>query len=1236
MKELKRFFSLLLIAAMLVGILPAAAFAATNTFISNGSSDYSILLPNNASEELQFAAGELNAFLNEIEGVMLPIVSDANGASASGKWISIGNTTLFSASGNSTSGLKAEASVVKTYNNSILLYGGSEVGATYAVYDLLGILFSLTFYTPDFYTYTANATVTLGTLNQTRTPAVDYRSNGRYLTWFTDKQAQRRMRSSMFDDYMDNLGHSYYSLLPPSQYYSTHPEWYSNYDPATSNPQADWQLCLSNSSMRTQLIANVKAKLAADRANGRTYQYFAVGQNDGGGFCTCSSCRSLNLQYSTSATSYSGAQLALLNEIADACSSEYPDVIFYMLAYTQYSDQAPTRNITAHSNVGVMLAPIDAQTTYSYFGNSGTSAYNNGRVSNNITQWNNVCSHLMMWGYGAQFGDALCPMNTFDSLSGNASGYNQYGFEVVFEQGNPTVLPYFETMKNYLECKAFYDGSINTATEIANFISAYYGAASSAMSDYYNAFIANIRSFEAKGFRYKSFVAGQYLNGPDYYSPMLSTSNYTKSYVDQCKGYFDTAYAALANAYGAGTETYNTYKKHVDLEYFGVLLQYLRLYRSQLTAAQGAEMTRQIIEIIVENQITAISTSEIQTWIDAFNITPEGIDFYFFEPTDSGAPCTFAPFTGTVGNQSFSGVKVTSNAYQPHFRLTAKGAQYVQSIAQEENYDTVRIHAYAILYDNAFVMNNAHYIGSGYWTTFDVNAEDLTQSFDFWSQSQGNSEVYLWFEFLHSAPVTAASFSGSGCTFSDVSTCVVSVASNAYQPKFYFTAAGVQKAKDYATENSYDTLRITATYSGTNCLVLNNAAWIGNGETKSLEIPISDLSTAFEFWSQSESATAITMTFEFLTHQHSYTAVVTAPTCTAQGYTTYTCTCGDSYIDNYVAALGHNFVYTDNANDATHTVTCSRCDYSVTEAHNYVNGVCICGATPVPLKILSASLKLDEDIDLIYTVSAPSNRSSIYMVFEYMGSSFRVDNYTTNAQGKLCFAFERLAPQCMGQSITATVYAKVGDTLLTDTVADYSVKTYCSNQLTNYPNDATLVTLLSDLLTYGAFAQLYTGFDRTHLVTTGMALSASNTPLPTNLSVSYTGTADPALDWESAALGLSNNLALRLTFKANDTSGLTLRVAVNGREQSFGAQEFESLGNDTYSIFFRGISATEFGETVTASFLRNNAQTGRTLHYSVNTYICNFQSDSTVPYLAQLLRALYRYGHSAEAYAAAH
>ena len=51
-------------------------------------------------------------------------------------------------------------------------------------------------------------------------------------------------------------------------------------------------------------------------------------------------------------------------------------------------------------------------------------------------------------------------------------------------------------------------------------------------------------------------------------------------------------------------------------------------------------------------------------------------------------------------------------------------------------------------------------------------------------------------------------------------------------------------------------------------------------------------------------------------HEHSYAAVVTAPTCTEGGYTTYTCACGDSYIADETPPLGHDWEGTD----------CTRCD----------------------------------------------------------------------------------------------------------------------------------------------------------------------------------------------------------------------------------------------------------------------------------------------------------------------
>ena len=54
---------------------------------------------------------------------------------------------------------------------------------------------------------------------------------------------------------------------------------------------------------------------------------------------------------------------------------------------------------------------------------------------------------------------------------------------------------------------------------------------------------------------------------------------------------------------------------------------------------------------------------------------------------------------------------------------------------------------------------------------------------------------------------------------------------------------------------------------------------------------------------------------------HKYVRTTIAPTCTEQGYTTYTCDCGYSYVGDYVNALGHNYLASYNG-DGTHTKIC--------------------------------------------------------------------------------------------------------------------------------------------------------------------------------------------------------------------------------------------------------------------------------------------------------------------------
>ena len=97
-----------------------------------------------------------------------------------------------------------------------------------------------------------------------------------------------------------------------------------------------------------------------------------------------------------------------------------------------------------------------------------------------------------------------------------------------------------------------------------------------------------------------------------------------------------------------------------------------------------------------------------------------------------------------------------------------------------------------------------------------------------------------------------------------------------------------------------------------------------------------------------------------LPHEHSYEKVVTAPTCTEKGYTTYTCSCGESYVDDYTDPTGHSFTKYESNNDATckkDGTETAKCDHGCGEndtrtdkgsklGHKYEDGKCVrCGAS---------------------------------------------------------------------------------------------------------------------------------------------------------------------------------------------------------------------------------------------------------------------------------------------------
>ena len=178
-------------------------------------------------------------------------------------------------------------------------------------------------------------------------------------------------------------------------------------------------------------------------------------------------------------------------------------------------------------------------------------------------------------------------------------------------------------------------------------------------------------------------------------------------------------------------------------------------------------------------------------------------------------------------------------------------------------------------------------------------------------------------DFGGSAPVSAASWEGPSATNITESNAYLSGKVN-FSQTMNTTQVGV---RIYDSSNTrialkdeyvnYNTTYVNIWYDVTGELGI----YLKSGQ--SYKFQFYTISNGKEYWSPIISfATA---------HTHNYASKVVQPTCTAQGYTIHTCSCGNSYKDSYVNALGHS--YSGGA--------CTRCgqkdpNYTQTSGVSYV------------------------------------------------------------------------------------------------------------------------------------------------------------------------------------------------------------------------------------------------------------------------------------------------------------
>ena len=270
--------------------------------------------------------------------------------------------------------------------------------------------------------------------------------------------------------------------------------------------------------------------------------------------------------------------------------------------------------------------------------------------------------------------------------------------------------------------------------------------------------------------------------------------------------------------------------------------------------------------------------------------------------------------------------------------------------------------------------------------------------------------------------------------------------------------------------------------------------------------------------------------------------------------------------------------------------------------------------TPVDLsvKIDSASITIGADLTVNYKVSMPAVYADATMYFTVNGATYDVAGTLVGEQYVFSLA---LPPQYMATNVKAELKL---DEIVLATMENYSVKQYAQNKLNAAESSDELKRLLSDMLYYGAAAQIYKEFNVENLATNGVenilpALETKPDATDFELENNEEITEYPAY-FKGAGVYFDN--VNKIYVKLNTTENVTLTI---------NDVEVEVTGTTVYTD---GILATGFATTYTF-VLSCDGVVMQTLTYSVNAYAYAKNDDAT---MGDLALALYRYGVSAAAY----
>lgn len=460
----------------------------------DGKTDYKILIDSSADAMTQYGAQEFASFFKQATYADIEIETMKTTYTEEACYISIGDNSYSSSAGldYEEEDLKSEGYHIETKGRSLFVCGGSGKGDLYGVYDLLGKLFDLDFYSNDETAFVKRYEMNVPKLNYTDNPDFDTRIlyTGSVVG---DMEYQQRTRTSSWESAWTGVGgaHSTFTLINTTR--EEHPDWFArklNEDGSVAEEYK--QLCFTNEEVIGRLTEAVLTELEKypDR------EQVMVGIEDNRSYCCCPTCTAMMEQYNGCA---SASVIKCVNRIAAEVKQHLEEtqqernVKVVMFAYYGYLKAPVTQNndgtyapiddsVVLADNAAVMIAPIDSDYAHSYYEDS----YNKAEIQA-FKQWSTLSKSIDLWTYTTNFSYMLCPYDAFNSLQENYQFWKEYHVKYVYAQGQygNVKASGFIDLQTYLQSKLLWNVDVDIEELTDKYFDNYFKEASAPMRQYY-------------------------------------------------------------------------------------------------------------------------------------------------------------------------------------------------------------------------------------------------------------------------------------------------------------------------------------------------------------------------------------------------------------------------------------------------------------------------------------------------------------------------------------------------------------------------------------------------------------------------------------------------------------------------------------------------------------------------------------------------------------------------------